>query len=185
MGYSRSKPPARLTPESLNQAALFYLGRYASSSGNLRQVLLRKIQRSTRHYGDDPAPLIAAIDGVVAHYVGSGAVNDALYAETQTRKLRRRGGSGRIILQRLAAKGIPADIIAQTAPELKDASEDRAAAILFARRRRLGPFRQSARDENRQRDMAALGRAGFDYQVATAIVDTADVDALNDLIENT
>src|SRR3569833_117057 len=167
MPYKKQKPPSRMTETSLANAALFYLSRYASSSGNLRRVLMRKVARSAAHYGDDPAPLKPIVEALVARHCGTGAVNDALYAESQTRALRRRGGSTRAIVQKLNAKGVPAEIIAETASALaEEEGGDLAAACRFARRRRLGPFRTGSREETRQRDMAALGRAGFEYQIA-------------------
>jgi regulatory protein len=82
----------------------------------------------------------------------------------------------------LNAKGVPADIVAETAAALRDEGGDAAAAMRLARRRRLGPFRQSGREEYRQRDMAALGRAGFEYQVAAMIVDAEDVETLTQIV---
>jgi regulatory protein len=167
-----------MTEPKLAEAALFYLSRYASSSGNLRRVLMRKLARSAAFYGDDPAPLKPVVDALVAKYAGSGAVDDAAYAQSQVRKLRRRGGSARLIVQALNAKGVPADVIAETASALSEEAGDPAAALRFAQRRRLGPFRQTSRIENRQRDLAALGRVGFDYQVATMIIDAESVEFL-------
>jgi regulatory protein len=167
-----------MTESSLAAAALFYLSRYASSSGNLRQVLMRKVRRSAAFYGDDPAALKPIVDRLVAGHAQSGAIDDTLYAESQTRTLRRRGGSARAIVQKLNAKGVPAEIIAETASAMAQDGGDMKAAHRFAQRRRLGPFRTADRAENRQRDMAALGRAGFGYQVAAAIVDAEDADRL-------
>jgi len=167
-----------MTERALTDAALSYLSRYASSSGNLRRVLARKVARSVAHYADDSAPLLATIDVLVDRHAASGAIDDKLYAETQLRKLRRRGASGRAIAQRLAAKGVPADIIIEQAALLGDRGQDRAAAIMLARRKRLGPFRQGLRAEHRLRDLGALARAGFDYTVAAAVVDAPDADAL-------
>jgi regulatory protein len=168
-----------MSETSLEASALFYLSRYASSSGNLRRVLMRKVARSAAFYGDDPAPLKPIVEALVARHCGTGAVNDALYAESQTRALRRRGGSARAIMQKLNAKGVPADVIAETAAAMaEEEGGDLHAACRFARRRRLGPFRSGGREENRQRDMAALGRAGFEYQVAETIVDAKDVESL-------
>ncbi len=181
MPRTEPRPPARMSEAALADAAVFYLSRYASSSGNLRQVLLRKLNRSARHYGDDPAPLLEIIDRLVALHVASGAVNDGNFAETQMRKLRRRGGSGRAIAQRLAAKGVPAEIIAETGAAGEPLADLRA-AIHLARRRHLGPFRAEGRADNRQRDMAILGRAGFDYATAAMVVDAADDEALDDLL---
>jgi regulatory protein len=160
-----------MSEATLEAAALFYLGRYASSSGNLRRVLTAKVRRSAAHYGDDPAPLLAKIEALVAAHAGSGAIDDRLYAQSQIGKLRRRGGSGRAITARLTAKGVPATIIAESAQALGDQQGDRDAAIRFARRRRLGPFRAESRAENRQKDLATLGRAGFDYATSVSVID--------------
>src|ERR1700744_6103939 len=83
MPYKKPKPPSRMTETSLANAALFYLSRYASSSGNLRRVLMHKVARSAAHYGDDPAALKPAVEALVAKHAGSGAINDTLYAESQ------------------------------------------------------------------------------------------------------
>jgi len=167
-----------MTEPKLAEAALFYLSRYASSSGNLRRVLMRKVARSAAFYGDDPEPLKPVVDALVTRYAQNGAVDDTVYAEAQVRKLRRRGSSARLILQNLGAKGVPADVIAETASTLSEEAGDPAAALRFAQRRRLGPFRRGDRAEYRQRDMAALGRVGFDYQTAALIVDAEDVETL-------
>ena len=180
MPYKKQKPPSRMTETSLANAALFYLSRYASSSGNLRRVVMRKVARSAAHYGDDPAPLKPIVEALVARHAQSGAVNDVLYAESQTRALRRRGGSTRAIVQKLNAKGVPAEIIAETASALTEEGGDLEAAYRLAQRRRLGPFRADNRADNRQRDMATLGRAGFGYRIAAAIIDAEDVESLEE-----
>ena len=41
------------------------------------------------------------------------------------------------------------------------AAREREAALAYARRRRLGPFRLRERAERRERDIAAMVRAGF------------------------
>jgi regulatory protein len=181
MTKQQRRPPTRMTEAKLADAALFYLSRYASSSGNLRQVLTRKLLRSAHHYDDDPEPLIPVIDAIVARHLKSGAVNDSAYAEAQVRKLRRRGGSARIIGQRLIAKGVPGEIIAEASAGFNQTREDRAAAIIFARRRRLGPFRNGPRTEHRLRDLAAMGRGGFAYAIATQVIDAIDPNDIEQL----
>jgi len=59
------------------------------------------------------------------------------------------------------------------------AEPDLAAACRFARRRRLGPYRRGAAD--RQRELAAFARAGFDRRTAERVLacpDEAGVAAL-------
>ena len=183
MPYKQPRPPKRMTPTALAEAALFYLSRYATSSGNLRRVLARKVAKSAAHYGDDASSFAPVIDELVARYIRTGAVNDTLYAESQVRKQRNRGRSARLIVQSLGAKGLPADVVTETAAALRDEDGDTAAAIQLAKRRRLGPFRQANRAELRQRDLATLGRAGFGYHLAAKIVDAADPDALVEMLD--
>ncbi|HEY9537533.1 MAG TPA: hypothetical protein VIS03_08050, partial [Kiloniellaceae bacterium] len=66
---------------------------------------------------------------------------------------------------------------------LQDSSDvELRAALRYARRRRLGPFRLESgpddRAERRERDLAALGRRGFDYETARRIIDSDDPAAL-------
>ncbi|MHA1114431.1 MAG: regulatory protein RecX, partial [Alphaproteobacteria bacterium] len=61
---------------------------------------------------------------------------------------------------------------------------DLAAAIAYARRRRLGPWRvAAARAERRERDLAALARAGFNYDLARRVVDAPDTAAAEALLD--
>jgi regulatory protein len=167
------KPPKPLTKERLEKAALAYLERYASSAANLRRVLTRRAQRSAGVEGS--ADLDTArgwIEALVARYQGAGLLDDRAYAEAQARSARRLGRSRRAIGERLKAKGIDAETAsaALTAADEDAAEPDREAALAFARRRRIGPFRKTARAEHAQRDMAALARAGFSYDIARDVI---------------
>ena len=53
------------------------------------------------------------------------------------------------------------------------------AAVALARRRRLGPFRHKDRKEHRTKDLAAMARGGFDYQLARKVIDAVDPDSLD------
>ena len=172
------RPPKRMSSETLEASAVAYLARFSTSAANLKRVLARKVQRSARHYGDDPAPLMAAIEAIIARFVARGAIDDAHYAGVQLRSLRRRGGSSLAIRSRLSAKGLDGRTIESVLEDGETGAAELQAAIVLARRRRLGPFRTSARADNRQRDLAILGRAGFDYQTAVRIIDAPDADTL-------
>lgn len=188
---SRRRVPKKPTAAWLERAALYYLERYSSSAGNLRRVLMRKIDRSVRYHGgeaSDWAPVVAAL---VERLVASGIVDDRRYAEGRARSLFREGLSARGIGQRLALKQVAAaDIeaaIAAAAEEVglgEAASRDEfdlRAAIIRARRRRIGPFGPEAgRAARRARELAALGRAGFSYELARRVVDAPDAAALEE-----
>jgi regulatory protein len=162
-------------PELLDLWALHYLGRYASSAENLRRVLMRRVRRRA------PAALSAAavlIEGLVVRYQESGMLDDAAYAEARVQSLHRRGESMRSMRARLRAKGVPAaDVADAVSGLLAEAPDpDLAAACVFARRRRLGPFRRAAADH--ARELGAFARAGFSRRVAEAVLACPDIAAV-------
>lgn len=167
------KVPRRITPDYLERAALHYLERYSSSEANLRRVLMRKVQNSCHHHGDDPASFAAILDAVIAGKVASGLIDDRRFAENRAASLERRGTSRRMIGAKLAAKGIGRAIIDDiTAP--RDAQDDLAAARIAARRKAVGPWRKrGSRADFRQKDIATLLRAGFALGIVLAVVDAA------------
>jgi len=165
--------------------ALHYLGRYASSAGNLRRVLLH---RSRRRLGEEREAMSAVaplVDALVTRYRESGLVDDAAYAAGQARARLRRGQSLRAIRAGLAAKGVGAEDAAAAFEALREegGDPDLAAACAFARRRRLGPFRRGPRDdEDRGKSLAAFARAGFARAAAEAVLACADPEAAEVLV---
>jgi regulatory protein len=157
--------------------ALFYLQRFAASAETLRRVLRRRVERSVRLHGTDRAEGNAMAERVVARMVAAGLVDDRAFAHARAARLHGRGASARLIAAHLQARGIAAALVDDALAGLDEAAgggENRAlqAAIGLARRRRLGPFRPpSERAAMRQKDLAALARAGFSYAIAKRIVD--------------
>ncbi|WP_230532515.1 regulatory protein RecX [Microvirga roseola] len=166
------KPPRKVTSAYLQRAALAYLERYASSAENLRRVLRRKVDKRCRLRNEDPAEFHELIDEVVAKSLRSGLIDDTRYAQARIATLRRRGGSARAIQAKLSAKGVDRATIAE-ALEGEEGDEEQAARA-FARRRRLGPFRPGERAPHRDKDLAALARAGFRFDVARKIIDAEE-----------
>jgi regulatory protein len=174
-----------LTRQQLENAALRYLGRFSSSTENLRRVLMRRLARAG-HRPDEPEYRMAArwIDEIVLRMCASTILDDGKYAEAQAASLSRRGVAARGIRARLAAKGVAGEAIEAALDELRGAEGDAdlKAAALLARRRRLGPYRAGAeRKERRAKDMAALARQGFSYQTACRVIDAADAETLERL----
>ncbi|HYF54206.1 MAG TPA: RecX family transcriptional regulator [Salinarimonas sp.] len=163
------KPPKPVTAAYLERAALHYLERYASSAGNLRRVLARKVERRCRERDEDPAEFLPLVDEVVGKAVSGGYLDDRLYAEGRVAALRRRGASARGIAAKLSAKGVDRDTVAAALGA--EEGDDMTAALALARRRRLGPFRTRDREGHRDRDLAVLARGGFPFDVARKVVD--------------
>lgn len=177
-----AKVPSKITPSYLENAALHYLERFASSSRNLKRVMMRKIDRSLAHWGGEREPCITQLDTVIAKLARLGYLDDTAYAEQKTRSLHRQGKGSRTIRATLAAKGIDAELAAAALDSLaEDVTEpDFAAAVKLARKRKLGPFRPADRAEMRNKDLAALARAGFDFSTARRVIEADSVEALDE-----
>lgn len=169
------RPPPRITPQYLENAALHYLERFASSSVNLERVLKRKVARSLAHWGGAPETAAAQIAAVIEKLTRLGYLDDAQYAAAKAASLHRRGKAARVIRATLSAKGVAAPLAEAAAAE----GDDRAAAIRLAQRRRLGPFAPpEKRADCRRRDLGVMVRAGFSYDIAQAVIDAATAEDL-------
>ena len=181
-GNRKSRLPRKTTLKSIENAALSYLQRYATSAENLRAVLTRKIYRAAHAHDEDPAEGIVLVDALIDRYLQAGLLNDAIYAEGRVAALHRRGVSRRGIQSRLSAKGVAVDVI-EKALDLLSAdigNSEFVAACNYARRRRLGPWRIKDRPERRDRDLAALARQGYGYELAHRVIDAENVAALEE-----
>jgi regulatory protein len=166
-----------MTERRLENIALFYLQRFSASAAHLRRVLLRRIDKSlgsgTGHAARR-AEMAAWVDALIARLVAGGSLNDRLYAEGLVQKLRRLGKSPAKIRARLLAKGLAAPVIDEIMDAEDGASDDEAvfqAALNYARRRRIGPHRETAVDQDtRRKDLGALARAGFSKDVASRVM---------------
>lgn len=183
----KPRGPRKATPQYLENAALHYLERFATSEENFRRVLMRKVERSARHHGTDRDEGAAVIDGLVMRYRRSGLLDDAAYAQARADSLFRRGTSPRMIRLKLLEKGIGADLVDEALAALAEEAGDPtfAAAVTYARRRRLGPYGDPARrdDARRERELAALARAGFDYDTARTVIEAETPEELEDGID--
>ena len=162
--------------------ALDYLGRYASSAANLRRVLRRRVRRRLGSDRDGVGAADQLIDALVARFCETRLIDDSAYAAARARRDLARGRPLRRIAAGLAAKGIGAAEAAAALASLREgaADPDLAAACAYARRRRLGPFRM--RPAERERELAAFARAGFDRRAAEAVLDCPDEAAVAALL---
>lgn len=180
MGRGGSGGPGPPPDEAaLRDAALNHLARYATTKAGLRRVLERRIARwARRAAGVLEANEIAAreaaakqaMQSVVERLAATGVVNDQEFAAARVRSLVRSGHSRRGIAAHLAAKGVSAETLRSVVPD--DEEAELAAAVVLARRRRIGPFRGGdvPDQQRRQREQAMLARAGFSRAVALKVL---------------
>jgi len=159
----RPRPP--LSSEKLDELALAYVGRFATTRAKLRTYLNRKVRE--RGWDGGPAPDFEAI---AERFAAQGYVDDAAYALSKSRSLTGRGYGVRRVEQSLRTAGVEEQ---DAAPARDHAKADRVeAALHFAERRRLGPFANEPPDrKGRERALATMIRAGHGFGLARAIVD--------------
>ncbi|MDE0885949.1 MAG: RecX family transcriptional regulator [Myxococcota bacterium] len=193
----RRKAPPRISAGDFERAALRHLERYPSSSAGLRAVLERRAERSRTHHGDeeDREATAASIEATLARMSELGFLDDRRYGQALAQRIRGRGGSLRKVAAALHEKGISGALRAQLLEEVGDAEAELEAALTYARRRRLGVHRRgnplgapeadtpgdcehedSERAERqrlkRKKELGALARAGFSFEVAARALDT-------------
>lgn len=178
----RPKIPKKITESYLRNVALWYMERYASSVANLRRVLMRRVRESAAYHETDPAEGAALVEALIQRYAEAGILNDKLFAESRARSLVQRGGSARMVRLKLAEKGVGGDDIAAALESVaEEGMGDFEAAARYVRRRRIGPYRPpEKREANRDRDVAALARQGFSFDIASKVVDAESAEALED-----
>lgn len=167
-GEKTRKTPRPLSEETLRALALRYVERYATSEGKLAAYLARKL-RERGWAGERPAD----VEGIVAGFAALRYVDDRAFGEARARGLERRGYGARRIGQDLRAAGLAEDL----SGEITGAVNARGAAMAYARRKRFGPFAREAPDRAaRQKQFAAMLRAGHDARIAAEILDMRDVE---------
>jgi len=170
----------RVNPQSLERWAVHHLGRYSSSASNLGWVLKRRVRRIEQAQEESFPEASEWIAATVADLIKGGYLDDRKYARAIAVRMRERGLSARRIESHLSGKGVSWEISRETVEEVSGKGEEFEAALRYARRRRLGPFRldPDVREERRQRDLAALGRSGFSYGIASRIIEAECVETL-------
>lgn len=179
----------KVDPAYLRRVAVWYLERWEAPAEGLRRVLLKRVRRSELAHGTDREEASAWVEEVVREAQQAGLVDDARYAATMRDRWRSSGCSTAQIRARLRQKGLNKPVIehalaTEAAFTDTDLSPDHLAALRYARRRRFGPWRaQPATPERLQKELAAMGRRGFGYDLARTVVDDeTPADAWEDLL---
>ena len=179
--HPKRKVPRKATAKYLGNVARFYLERYATTEVGLRRYLMRKVTLSAKEHGTIPQEGAEIIEGLISKFRDLNFLNDARYAEGRSGSLHRKGMSLRAIRQDLSLKGVPEDLTNKAIDLIREESSnpDLEAAISYARRRRLGPYRtDDKREERRDKDLAALGRKGFSFAIAERVILAYDIEEL-------
>jgi regulatory protein len=154
-----------LTAEKLEELALNYVARFATSRAKLVAYLNRKL-RERGWEADNEPPVTELADKMVR----LGYVDDRAFALSKARSLTGRGYGERRIRQALLVAGIDE----AHGFEARQLAEEEAvsAALRYASRKSIGPYRTSEPTaQERERAIAAMVRAGHRFSLAKAITD--------------
>lgn len=161
------------------RSGLAYLDRYGGPTARLRRSLVRRARRK----GLEAADAEEMIQSAMAEIERLGVLDDAAFARGKASALRRRGASRRGAMAKLQATGLDAATAEAALAEHDEnfgpeGDPERVAARRYAERRRLGPWRVApeTRAERRERDIAALARAGFPVGLSIAVIEGSDTD---------
>ena len=170
MRPARKRARTPLDADRLEELALAYVARFATTRVKLEAYLARKLRE--RGWDGDGEPPVSAL---AAKLVEAGYVDDAAFAKAKSGSLLRRGYGGRRVTQALVAAGIAEELREQIRP---GEAEERHAALALARKRRFGPFGSEPPDRaGREKQLAAMLRAGHRLDNARELVDAPSVEA--------
>ena len=158
--------PKPLDAARLDELALTYVARFATSAAKLERYLKRKLRE--RGWEGEREPDLAAR---VGRYVELGYVDDASWARARSGSLLRRGYGPRRVREALGEAGIAEAIRDEVRA---GPGTERRAALALARKRGFGPFGSEIPDrERRHKQIAAMLRAGHPLDSAREMVDAA------------
>jgi regulatory protein len=168
MAQTRRKP-APLDPRRLEDLALAYVARFATTRAKLESYLIRKLRE--RGWADEAAPRVPEL---AERFEQAGYIDDEAYARARTGSLLRRGYGMRRVGQALGAAGVDEVVRESVTPGER---ARRAAALVMARKRKFGPFAPAAPDRAlREKQIAAMLRAGHALDHVLALLAATGVE---------
>lgn len=172
----RKRRVSPLDTVRLEELALAYVARFATSAAKLENYLKRKLRERGWEGEGEPDPA-----EITARYVELGYIDDASYARARAGGLLQRGYGPQRVDQALRSSGIDEDVRQEVAP--KEAIS-RAAVLRMAEKRRFGPFADAPADRpTREKQLAAMVRAGHSFDMARKILDAANIEEAREWAE--
>jgi len=184
---NKPKVPRKISPRYLHNSGLAYLQRFATSSAHFKVIMTRKIDKSCRHHTDQSRDdCIEMLDALIPKFQDLGLLDDDAYIRGVVTSSRRRGFSQLKIKQKLMQKGVENSVIEQAVKSFDESDlshyyqDDEAlkdgdlnAAIIFARKKKLGAFDiyiGSNKEKDKQKSLAQMARAGFSYGICEKVL---------------
>lgn len=187
-GRRRERKSRPLDETSLRDLALSYVARFATTGAKLEGYLARKIRERGVAEDEDGHAQDLDVTGLVTRFVELGYIDDDAYARGRSRDLTARGYGARRVEQALWAAGVEEQLRSDNAP---GEGQSRRAAALLAQKRRFGPFGiapeedapPDQRHKLREKQVAAMLRAGHLYEHVRFILDASAEDEIEEWVQ--
>jgi regulatory protein len=175
------KPRKTLSPldeKQMQELALRYVGRFATTRSRLRAYLARKLRERGWEGARD-----VDLDALAERFAELGYIDDSAYALGKSRALAGRGYGKRRLDETLRHAGVD-DADGEAARHHAE-REALSSALRFAERRRIGPFASAPAADPRVRQranakaIAAMVRAGHSFDLARAVAGLAPGSAID------
>ncbi|MFP4097906.1 MAG: regulatory protein RecX [Alphaproteobacteria bacterium] len=174
------KPPKKITERYLHNAGLYYLERFSASKAHFIKVMVRKVKRSCEFHKDqDLDSCKKMVLSLADKFENCGLLNDTQYADALAASLRRKGLSSCAIRAKMRCKGVSNTLAVSTLEKIDTCQHDTqenaefSAALVLAKRRKIGPF-FAGENQNLQKSLGILARAGFTYHIAQRVLHMHD-----------
>lgn len=167
----------------LQEYAMTYLSRYSNTEKGLLRVLKAKMRRwavKAEQEGMEPTEITSGlkkgyqqIPDILAKVKRLGIVNDQTFAEYKVNSLIRSGRSQKVIQNKLLQKGVAFQVVQSVLDQYQDKDIELFAALIYARKRRVGPFRRNDREltiDKRQKEQLSFARGGFSFMITDRVL---------------
>ncbi len=183
--FKPQKKQKKITKQRLKNIALYYLKRFESSVENLRSVLQKRVFKYIKENPDfDKFVAYQWIEEILTDLQKLHYLDDDRFAEIKIRSYLKSGKPARYIINKLREKGIKENKVNDLLMEQN--YDPFNMALKFVKKKKIGPYRidDSLKNSMRQKDMATLVRAGFDYDIACKVIEyqITDDDMDDDLL---
>ena len=160
--------------KALMNKALAYLSSFSSTENKLKNVLQTF---SENHFKECKTTQVQKeIILIINRCKNLGYINDEEFTKNKVEKYNNAGTSRKAIILKLQTYGINKTLVNKVIEEFFDskANTEFKAALIFARKKSLGPFNKRNINDNFQKVLnrwfGSFARAGFNYEVAQKVL---------------
>ena len=152
--------------DKLLKYAIYYLSKYSSSKKNLEFILKKKIRRLSNEK-QIRFHLYNEIQIIIEKLEKLNLINDQVFVESKIQSLQYQAKSKNYIKQYLLQKGIDKQLIKKQISLFYENNKnlEKENALKFAKKRNL-----INNDQDYQKKLSKLARAGFSYDIAKEIL---------------